>query len=63
MKGCVEKFVDLILWLFNVEVIGKYLFGLGGVWFMFVLSGFDSKVIGFVVIDVEVDIRFIDLLL
>lgn len=63
MKGRAEKFVDSILRLSNVEAIGKYLLGSGGVRSMPVSSGFDSKVIGSAVTDVEVDTRFTDLLL
>nr|XP_024371207.1 probable transmembrane GTPase FZO-like, chloroplastic isoform X2 [Physcomitrium patens] len=53
VKGRAEKFVDSILRLSNVEAIGKYLLGSGGVRSMPVSSGFDSKVIGSAVTDVE----------
>lgn len=51
-KGRASKFVDSILRLSNVEAIGKFLFG--SAQSTVVSSGFDNKVIGSAVIDVQV---------
>jgi len=55
-KGRASKFVDSILRLSNVEAIGKYL--LGSSQSTAVSSGFDNKVIGSAVTDVQVMHKF-----
>lgn len=55
-KGRASKFVDSILRLSNIEAIGKYL--VGSSQSTAVSSGYDKKVIGSAVADVQVMHRF-----
>lgn len=52
-KGRASKFVDSILRLSNVEAIGRYLVGSSGQSGA-ASSGFDNKVIGSAITDVQV---------